>query len=119
MYIGIDAITIDKAYRLTRYTQKQLLRIFHPDEVARSQEHQEIAAYRLATRFAAKEAAYKAVSQYTTPEPFLTFCRNTYIYMNFVPHLALCTYPELSARVSMTHTKAGATAIVLLWHNGT
>ena len=114
-YIGIDAVEIDRFQQFHQYHRQQLARIFTPDELEACYADPRMMASRCATRFAAKEALYKALSQYMTPPPFLYLCRTVTIMTTPAPVLHIPEHPELHASISLTHTATTAIAVVLLW----
>jgi len=60
--IGIDLIEIDRFTKWTTFTQERLLKVFTLQEIRYSFSDPALTAARLAARFAAKEAFFKALS---------------------------------------------------------
>jgi len=114
MFIGIDTVTVARIARLVTHNKRQLRRIFTEHELSVCQRNGIYCPFRLATRFAAKEAAFKALSQYTNPPALLTMFRHTWVEGNAPPRLHVALYPELHTSVSLTHTQTQASAIVLI-----
>jgi len=114
MYVGIDAVDIHRMRSFAYASHWQLRRVFTEHEIAYCFAQSTLTLSRLATRFAAKEATWKALSQYTNPPAFLTLCRNTEIISHQGPRLYIPMYPNLSTSVSLTHTNTSATAIVIV-----
>ena len=78
--IGIDSVEIERFIPWTTFSQERLLRIFSPEEISYSLSVPRKAAERLAVRFAAKEAFYKAaIPLLPQPVPFLTLARHSTI----------------------------------------
>ncbi len=113
-YIGIDAVEIARFYHIHRYHYRQLARIFTPEEIAYCCSNPQLRSARFATRFAAKEALYKAISQYTQPPAFLSLCRNTYVITLPAPHLHIAHDLHISSSLSLSHTNTTAVAVVLI-----
>ena len=61
--IGIDSVEIKRFEPWTSYSKNRLARIFSEHEITYSLSNPKKAAERLAARFAAKEAFFKALSQ--------------------------------------------------------
>lgn len=125
--IGIDSVTIARCSPWKHDTQKQLTRIFSPQEIAYCFEHEPSTLQRLAVRFAAKEATYKALcAAYPTLNiPFLTLCPLIELIQHpkSAPILSIAwstlqryskTITPLISHVSATHTHTEATIIVIL-----
>ncbi len=78
--IGIDSVEIARIARWATFSHTQLMRIFHPDELAYCFQSPLKTAERLAARFAAREACFKALAPHcNSPLPFLTLCKAVYI----------------------------------------
>ncbi|HVN72577.1 MAG TPA: holo-ACP synthase [Desulfomonilia bacterium] len=118
--IGIDIVDIDRINSLLqRYGMRFLRKIFSPDEVSYCMKRYDPATC-LAGRFAAKEAAFKALSAgkfYGIPFKDISVC-----IMNGVPHLNLTGKAQeishligaVRHHVSIAHDKGCAVAIVVL-----
>lgn len=120
--LGIDAVDIDRFERWNRYTDKTLLRIFSSQEIDYAKSQPIKTAERLASRFAAKEAFYKALcaSLENFDKPFLVVCKHVSIAdrSHGAPRLIVNWQAlELSAKViqvSLTHTSHTAFAVVMI-----
>lgn len=126
--IGIDSVEIARFAPWASFPQNQLLRIFHPNELAYCFAHSAKTAERLAARFAAREACFKALSaQCTKRLPFLTLCKAMrienqssgapeliidWIFLSQKGYLNL--QKPLTAHLSLTHTQSTATAFIIL-----
>lgn len=121
--IGIDLI---ETKRFSDYASNNLLvqKILTPDEINYCLSSPEIAAQRIAARFAAKEAFLKALNA-AFPEIALSLpniSKSVSVIKNGnIPYLSI-NWPQinqnlptnLKAHLSLTHTKELANAIVLL-----
>jgi phosphopantetheine--protein transferase-like protein len=99
-----------------------LLRIFSAHDLNFCLEKPELSAQRFASRFAAREATYKALCTYAPmPPPLRMLCKTIEI------HTTACGAPQLiidwhhlpgimptAPLLSITHTATTATAIVIL-----
>ncbi len=118
--LGIDAVDIERFTHWSAWSHTKLKRIYTPDELLYCLSIQEKAAERLAVRFAAKEALYKALSPLlTSPLPLLTLFPLCAVILNRgMPTLHLqwdrVGLKEQSILLSLTHTKTTAIAVVLL-----
>lgn len=125
--IGIDSVDIARLIPWARYTQTQLSRIFHEEELRYCFGSPLKTAERLAARFAAREACFKALAPHTLrPLPFLTLCKK--MRVNSLPSGApklVIDWPYLvengyyntqciESHISITHSQHTATAIVIL-----
>ncbi len=120
--IGIDSVEIERFIPWINFSQERLLRIFSQEEITYSLSVPRKAAERLAVRFAAKEAFYKAaIPLLAKPVPFLTLAKQATITFGAKgePHLNFSWEhtSEHTVAVSLTHTKTTATAIVLISSN--
>lgn len=121
--VGIDSVELARCAIWQQYTVHQLTRIFSPAEIAYCFDHAPSTIQRLAARFAAKEATYKALCA-AYPDiriPFLTLCKAVELIQvpNQAPTLAIqwisfLGLTSLISHVSVTHTHTQATAIVIL-----
>jgi phosphopantetheine--protein transferase-like protein len=124
--IGVDLVEIARFAHWHNWRTSRLERIFSREELAYCFADKRKTAERLAVRYAAREAAYKALAPLSahTPAPFLTVCR---ALKTQVTHHGM----ELSVAwdmldtwynharvqaisVSVTHTATSAMAIVLI-----
>ena len=126
--IGIDSAEIDRFKPWTEYSKDKLLKLFSESEVEYCLENTKKSAERLAARFAAREAFYKAFSQ-MAPEnkiPFLELCRLIKITANkkgaplliidwtAIQQTGLSLDSEPLCWISITHTSMQATAMVVI-----
>ena len=120
--IGIDSIDIIRFAHWHTYARGPLLRVFSPDDLDYCLHDSALSAQRFATRFAAREATYKAICTYTqTPPPFLTVCKALQIHtkLSGAPQLII-NWQQLPMvdravpLISITHTGITATVIVML-----
>lgn len=120
--IGVDIVEIARFNTWHRYADKRLLRIFTEHEIAYCRAIECKTAERLAVRFAAKEAFYKAFSQ-ARPQhglPFLTLCKALEVRnaSSGAPSLQvawdLLGYPALITHISLSHSSTQAVAMVIL-----
>jgi len=119
--LGIDAVEISRFANWPTYTEARLLQIFSPVEIAYALLVPLKASERLAARFAAKEAAYKALaSRMPVQITLIEFCKLVYIQNdstgapNLVANLAQLGLPlTLKLLVSITHTNALAIVLVV------
>ncbi len=132
---GVDIVQVSRFERWKNYSEQQLLRIFSPTELADCRSDQGV--YRLeklATRFAAKEAFFKALSsalvtlgQTQTTFPFIAIAPLVCVHMGMwnTPELQLdwpkfkkkysIDLPELKTKLSLSHEKTHAVAFVVIW----
>lgn len=125
--VGIDSVEIERFNRWVHFTQKQLLRIFSPEEIAYSRSNKLKTAERFAARFAAKEAFYKALCQVLPGRkfPFLTLCKAVSVVSQGPPHLIVdwnyffslpddALLQKYNTHISITHTRSAATVVVII-----
>jgi len=126
--IGIDSIEIDRLIPWTQFPHPQLLRVFHAEELAYCFQNPTRTAERLAARFAAREAFFKALAQHCIkPLPFLTLCKIMQVknqpsgapelivnwdYLNTKGYVCFDQSPNV--HISLTHTHTQATAIIII-----
>lgn len=127
--IGIDSIEIERLVRWTQFSPAQLTRIFHEDELDYCFQSPIKTAERLAARFAAREACFKAIApHYDKPQlAFFILCKAIHIKTlpSGAPQLII-DWDYLSTKgyhpiarnsvcfISLTHTKTIATAMVII-----
>jgi holo-[acyl-carrier protein] synthase len=118
--VGIDLVRISRiADSVSRFGDRFLRRIFTPDEVAYARAAPALTAERLAARFAAKEAARKAL-QLTDGIDWrlIEVCRRPSGDCDLVLHdVAAQRTRGTSAALSMSHEGDYATAVVLAFPN--
>jgi holo-[acyl-carrier protein] synthase len=120
--IGVDSIEIDRFVSWYSYLRKKLLRIFSPQEIDYCLEKPDKSAERFATRFAAREALYKALS-YAYPQkkiPFLTLCSHvSIITIDSRPYFIIrdslgINLNNVVVHLSLSHSSIVATAFVVI-----
>jgi phosphopantetheine--protein transferase-like protein len=120
--IGIDSIEIARFIPWTQYPKKKLLRVFTSEEISYCFLNSEKAPERLAARFSAKEAFYKAFAPLLPrPVPFLVVAKSCSISVTttgapfIIFPLEKWGLPPHQIELTLTHTKTTATAMVLLY----
>ena len=119
--VGIDTVEIARFSEWTNYSKERLLRIFSEDEITYCFEEPIKTPERMAVRFAAKEAFYKAVTGLLVePKAFTQvspLCKVTK-HINGNPSLEVdwqaLSLPVHDTQVSLTHTAQLAIAIVII-----
>jgi len=122
--IGIDAVEVEKCAQWAQQPPHTLERVFSPAEISYSFAQPRLTAQRLAARFAAREAFFKALAQANLAHniPFLTLCKRVEVTKAFAgaPMLTVDWQRLIhDARqpivlLSLTHTSSLAMAYVLL-----
>jgi len=117
--IGIDSVEIARFnHWATTYTYATLRKTFSDHEIIYCLQEANKTAQRFAVRFAAKEAAYKALCSATGQQlPFLTMLPEMSIELtNGIPAVVLPAQYQMFYRsfCSLTHTETTATAVVVL-----
>lgn len=130
--IGIDSVEIDRFKPWTKHSKERLLRIFSEHEIAYSLSNSKKTAERLAARFAAKEAFFKACALMAPGNdmPFLTLCKLVSVesLQNEPPKLLIdwqalsemqnvLSHDKPTFLLSITHTDRLATAIAIIERN--
>lgn len=116
--VGIDLVDVTRiANLISRYGDKFVLRILGPDEIAQMGIRRDRAQF-VAGRFAAKEAAVKALGQYLVDKPALSRIQviNDETGRPALD-LAALNLPQLrhvTAKLSISHERTHAIAIVIL-----
>jgi holo-[acyl-carrier protein] synthase len=122
--IGIDSVEIERFLPWVNFSQQKLSRIFTAEELSYSLANPLKAPERLAVRFAAKEAFYKAVtSLLAQPVPFLCLAKQCSIA--YTPRgeptihfpWEIISLQAYHVEVTLTHTRTTATAVVLVTSN--
>jgi len=114
--VGIDSVEILRMQNWKNLPKNKLLRIFSNEEIEYCLKSESLCAERFAARFAAKEAAYKALALKIS---FIKFCKHIQTRkVNSVPKLMvswdkLDMNDNINTFISITHTKSTATAIVI------
>jgi holo-[acyl-carrier protein] synthase len=128
--IGIDSVDIARMSPWLATDRSRLLRIFHADELAYCFKNPAKTAERLAARFAAREACFKALAPHCQRQlPFLTLCRMVQVkkLSSGAPELIIdwnrlqtedffCPNKPPKTHISLTHTHSQATAIIIIEH---
>jgi phosphopantetheine--protein transferase-like protein len=132
--IGVDLVEVGRFKSWLNYSEEQLLKIFSPSELeVIFSGTQEIAMQRMATRYAAKEAFYKAFSamliklnKTQKTITFMSICRAISVLPGYwdVPVLAVdwkfleeklvSKMPEVDINLSLSHEKNYAVAYVII-----
>lgn len=137
--IGLDAVEISRFKDWHKFDQKQLSKVFSRDEINYALSVKTKSAERFAVRFSAKEAAYKALSQFfSCPISFSKFAKfievkkdncTGYpsleidwqnlslknIFSEDDSQKILKTTKQLKTNLSLTHTKTTAIALVIIY----
>jgi len=118
--IGHDMVEIERFAQWHTYSPVKLQKIFHQTEIEYCLHIPAYSAQRFAVRFAAKEAAYKALcSGYLiNPLAFLTVAKSVCVVMDGgKPQLyvdpSLQIHQPTTWHVSLTHSKSLASAVVI------
>lgn len=129
--IGIDTVAIERFATWHKKDTAELKRIFSDGEIVYCTSNPILSAQRFATRFAVREALFKAISS-AFPEhtiPFLTLCPAVTITQqkNGAPKCTVSlntimpnidqNLDAVAILVSLTHTGSIATAFVVLDRN--
>lgn len=119
--IGIDIVNVDRFNEWHTYSPEQLRKTLSEQEIAycMSKPHP---AQHFATRFAAKEAFFKALSMITPALPFLTVCKATEVVLNAAgrPELRVAwqafsdQHSTYTIHCSLSHESSVACAVVIV-----
>jgi phosphopantetheine--protein transferase-like protein len=133
--IGTDIVQVDRFESWLDYPQERLLKIFSPFELQEclAANHSDIVCQKLASRFATKEAFYKALNAsiitlgYShSPFSLLFSCRHACVVKasNASPQLQVdwrafenkikLKLPQLSVHLSFSHEKKHALSFVVI-----
>lgn len=119
--IGIDSVDIERFQAWATFSHKKLLRVYTQDELDYCFSEPRKTQERLAVRFAAKEAFYKALSpMLVRPKPFLSIAQKCSVsYTSRGEPLINFSWDELDMprhhiELSLTHTHIVACAMVLI-----
>jgi phosphopantetheine--protein transferase-like protein len=124
--IGVDLVEIERFVRWQQWSMARLERVFSHEELIYCFADARKTPERLAVRYAAREATYKALAPLSmhTPAPFLTVCRalKTQVTRHgmelSIAWNTLETWYDhtrvQAISVSVTHTTTSAMAIVLI-----
>jgi phosphopantetheine--protein transferase-like protein len=129
MFVGIDIVKNERFSRWFLYTDQQLGRVFHPVEVATYRElftkKPEMAVVFLASRYAVKEAFFKAYFACAAQKklevlPFLTLAPQVLVQKNQKNIPQLIVEPFLRQKVqnvslSISHETCCSVAMVILY----
>lgn len=117
---GIDIVEISRFAHWHTYSLRQLSKVFTTQEIRYCLSEPVKSAERFAARFAAKEAAFKAMCQLDSSfsMPFVSFCKATEIVATqAAPVLNLLNFVEINsykALISLSHNKEHAIASVII-----
>jgi holo-[acyl-carrier protein] synthase len=122
--IGIDLVEIERFSHWESYYGSRLQKVFTQEEIDYCLKNRSLSAARFATRFAAKEALYKALSPYLAPSTsFQSLCRHCSLTVSATgPHMNVnwekLGFPlggtnTLQVHLSLTHTATTAGAVVI------
>ncbi len=119
--LGLDGVEIARFANWPSYSGSRLSQIFSDQEIAYALSVPVKAPERLAARFAAKEAAYKALAHLMPIQiPLMTFCKHVCVIndQNGAPSLIidyaqLQLNPSLKTMLSLSHTADLALAVVI------
>ena len=116
--VGIDLVDVTRIERLlTEYGDRFVARILGPDEMAQLGGRYDRAQF-VAGRFAAKEAAVKALGHYLTDRPALTKIQvvndATGRPSLDLSHLSSPLLKRVAVQLSISHERSHAIAIVIL-----
>ena len=125
--IGVDSVAIMRFTPWQYFSPHQLLKVFTPQELEYCFAHQKKIAERLAVRFAAKEAFYKAASGYLFEKPLYYVLKNVAVYHDIhkKPYVEILwanligqqwrhCIEGVKVHLSLTHTDELATAFVII-----
>lgn len=119
--LGIDGVEIARFAQWPSYSNARLSQVFSDQEVNYALSVPIKAPERLAARFAAKEAAYKALAHLMPVQmPLMTFCKHVSVIndSNGAPSLvidyaSLQINPSIKIMLSLSHTADLALAVVI------
>ncbi len=124
--IGIDLVEINRFAHGYKHPEKELLRLFSPEEITYCLSNQTKNAERFAVRFAAREECYKSLCNIVPQDSvlYIKMCRAILIESKKPPQLiidwgSIIKNPSLNIKnlisfLSLSHTKTIATAMVIL-----
>jgi len=106
--IGTDIVEVKRFAVWKNYSETQLLRVFSKDELQDCLTGDTLNLQKMASRFAAKEAFYKALSQALVN---LGFTKNTFLFLFCCQHVKVAKtkwgVPVLKADWGVFETKVG------------
>lgn len=118
--IGTDIVKVARFGHWRQKSRKQLSRIFSEKELEDIFVEPELISQRFATRFAAKEALYKAFCQSFEKFnlPFITFCRHVSVQKSdniaFLVDWAFLKVSYCNILVSLSHAEEYAVAFIVM-----
>lgn len=121
--IGVDTVEIGRFAPWTQWNDTQRAKIFSPAEIAYCKQHKNLEAQRIAVRFAAREAFFKALcaTGIKPYKPFLHVAKSISVAhtTHGAPQLlvnwqALEIVSPLKVHLSLTHSEKWATAFVII-----
>ena len=127
-FVGVDTVKNSRFVHWNRYSDRQLLRVFHPSEVVFFREvfnqNAEKALLFIASRYAVKEAFFKAYSSLAINKKveitsFLAIARQLFVEKidKKVPilNISLLIFRHIAAvSVSLSHEECCSTAVVAI-----
>ncbi len=118
--IGTDIVKVSRFENWQHKSCRQLRRIFSEDELKDVFAESHLISQRFATRFAAKEALYKAFC-YSTPNfkiPLITFCRHVSVKKGdklvFIVDREILGVSYCNILLSISHAEEYAVAFVMM-----
>ena len=131
--VGTDIVHVQRFVRWQSFSQQQRLRVFTAQELEACTYGDQLQPEKLAARFAAKEAFYKALCASLVTlgltakgQSFLALCRSIEVVAGtwHVPQLQVdwnflnkafgCTLPDVVVHLSIAHERQSAVAFVVI-----
>jgi phosphopantetheine--protein transferase-like protein len=131
--IGTDLVDPSRFVPWAHFTHQRLLRVFSAQEIADATVGGHLRPEKLAVRFAAKEAFYKALSaslvllgKQARPVSLLAVCQHVHVVSGtfgvpilvvnwgYLNTLFVCTLPSMAVHCSLSHERAMAVAFVVI-----
>jgi len=131
--VGTDVVAVGRLLRWTTFTDQRLRHVFTSAELDDSRLAGQLAPQKLAVRFAAKEAFYKALSvalvhfgATARTGTFMAVCKGLEVRYgvwqvpvlsvdwDYLQELFNCTLPPMQVHLSVAHEKEMAVAFVTL-----
>lgn len=120
--VGIDIVQVSRFKKWAEWSDEKLLRVFSAEEITYAKKNSHFTAQRLAVRFAAKEAFFKAVQHFYSDKKISLFTIISAVSVakesSGKPYLAIdyekLFIDPLKTILSLSHTSCCATAVVQL-----